>query len=114
MTSEWEHFVAGLSPALLEKERAHVHGDIEQERVGSRTDLQMRAAHDFIRHDVWAKAWRDREDVIRRTQEADADLAIWQQQHLSVDAVAREDAIADYQHHNEAARAAYLNRRTAA
>jgi hypothetical protein len=95
VTSEWEHFIAGLTPALLERERARVHGDLEQERVGSRTDHEMRAAHDFIRRDVWAKAQEEREDTIRRAQEADADRFIAEREAI-------EAAIRSYSRkHNE-------------
>ena len=76
MTTEWEHFVAGVSPALLEQERVRVHGVLEQERVGSRTDLEMRFAHDFIRRDVWEKAWQERTDRTVRLEEEDADRFI--------------------------------------
>jgi hypothetical protein len=94
VTSEWEHFIAGLTPALLERERARVHGDLEQERVGSRADLEMRFAHDFIRRDVWANAQEEREDTIRRAQEADADRFIAEREAI-------EAAIRSYsQRHN--------------
>lgn len=71
MTSEWEQFVAGLTPALLERERSRVHGDLEQERFGSRADLEMRVAHDWLKNE----RTKPRPGALetRRTQMADAD-----------------------------------------
>jgi hypothetical protein len=98
VTSEWEHFIAGLTPALLERERARVHGDLEQERVGSRADLEMRFAHDYVRFQVAARqaeTTEARRARIRRVQEADADRFIAQREAI-------EAAIRSYsQQHNE-------------
>lgn len=79
MTDAWEHFVSGLSPTLLQQELARVHGDLEQERFGSRSDLEMRFAHDFIRFQAAARAAEsaaERQARILRVQEADADREI--------------------------------------
>lgn len=64
MTADWENFIASLNPAAVEQERMRVHGDLDQERPGSRADHEMKFAHDYVRHDFWA---RMRGERIRRT-----------------------------------------------
>lgn len=99
MTADWENFVASLDPAAVEAERMRVHGDLNDERPGSRADHEMRRAHDYLAHLASVEARTTREQAIARIQEADADREIARRGFTSTDI---EAAIRSYsQQHNE-------------
>lgn len=98
MTADWENFIASLDPTVVESERMRIHGDLTDERPGSRADHEMRRAHDYLRHLASIEARTTREDAIARIQEADADREI-ARRRTSNDI---EAAIRSYsQRHNE-------------
>jgi hypothetical protein len=111
----WANFIAQLDPTSLERERMRVHGDLDAERPGGRQDHEMRFAHDYLRDQRNARADTDRARIRHERDEADADRAIWHQKlRRRITDEELEAAIANYQQQNEAAHAAYRNRRTAA
>ncbi|WIA95821.1 hypothetical protein [Curtobacterium sp. MCBA15_004] len=72
----WDNFIASLDPAAVEAERMRVHGDLDQERPGSRADHEMKFAHDYVRNDFWARmrGERIRRTVISQIEDADREI----------------------------------------
>ncbi|UXZ57065.1 hypothetical protein [Curtobacterium sp. Arg-1] len=78
----WSNFIASINPVELEAERYRPPGP--EERPGSTTDLRMKAAHQFLADDYWARVRSghapplpDDEWLVRRAaQNADADAEI--------------------------------------
>lgn len=85
----WANFIAQLDPAVLERERMAVRGDLDSERPGSRQDHEMRFAHDYVRRDFWARMQGERESRTAAVQRADADRAIKAQQDEEIEAAIR-------------------------
>ncbi|WP_065962390.1 hypothetical protein [Curtobacterium sp. UCD-KPL2560] len=79
MTADWENFVASLDPAAVERERMRTHGDLDEERPGSRADHEMRFAHDYVRAEralLEAESEEERRQRHDEKQIADADREI--------------------------------------
>lgn len=72
----WMNFIAQIDPAVLETERARVHGDLDTERPGSRQDHEMRFAHDYVRQDFWERMDipLDLRAARRQLEDADAEI----------------------------------------
>lgn len=76
----WANFIASIDPVALERERMRIHGNLEDERPGSRQDHEMRHAHHWLKQQS-----RDREPLeadgiearVHRLQVADADRTIY-------------------------------------